>query len=176
MQKTLNVLPTVATVPGAVQLLTRSSEAKELPLRSPGRLVRLLQSHQLPYIRMYMYLPGFTFFYYYYLFSLFLTFLRRKRATVGTKEKCIHMPTHNLNSLRKPSCVVLNKFSWILGFPIMLGATWGSFTHHWIVTLKIQVETLSFLGLIIWKTSEDLQGGECCGWLWSAGGGVFFWM
>lgn len=116
------------------------------------------------------------FFYYYYLFSLFLTFLRRKRATVGTKEKCIHMPTHNLNSLRKPSCVVLNKFSWILGFPIMLGATWGSFTHHWIVTLKIQVETLSFLGLIIWKTSEDLQGGECCGWLWSAGGGVFFWM
>lgn len=110
-------------------------------------------------------------------YFLFLTFFRRKRATLGIKEKCTQMPTHNLNSLCKPSCVVLNKFSWILGFPIVLGATWGSLTHRWIVTLKIQrVETLSFLGPIIWKTSEDLQGGECCGWLWSAGGGVFFWM
>lgn len=32
----------------------------------------------------------------------------------------------------------------------------------------------SFLCPIIWETSDDLQGGDCCGWLWSAGVGVFF--
>lgn len=87
MQKTLNVLPTVATVPGAVQLLTRSSEAKELPLRSPGRLVRLLQSHQLPYIRMYMYLPGFTFFLLLLFVFSFSNLSQKKKSHCGDKGK-----------------------------------------------------------------------------------------
>lgn len=72
-------------VPGAVQLLKRSSEAKELPLCSPGRLVTLLQSHQLPYMCMYMYLPGFIF-YYYFLFSLSNLF-QKKKSHFGDKGK-----------------------------------------------------------------------------------------